>query len=109
MTQPFRETPLACSLTADAQRARQNWIGDLSERLLSRTPTPDGISLRYRAGAETERQLRELAAAESDCCPFLELDVVDGGDAVELIVRGPADARPIIDELFGRPGRASGF
>jgi MerR family copper efflux transcriptional regulator len=93
--------PLACTLTAGEQRSRRAWIDDLSQRLVARTQTPDGAVLRFRADADTERQLEALVAAEARCCPFLAFGVTANGDALELRVRGPAEARPIIDDLFG--------
>lgn len=93
--------PLACTLTAGDERSRRAWIDDLSQRVESRTQTPDGAVLRFRAEAESELQLRALVAAEASCCPFLELAVTANRDELELTVRGRADARPIIDELFG--------
>ncbi len=93
--------PLACTLKAAEQRSRRAWIDDLTQRLESRTQTVDGAVLRFRADTDTERQLRALVAAEAHCCPFLQFGINVDGDALALTIRGPADARPIIDDLFG--------
>src|SRR5437016_2473548 len=92
--------PLACTLSAVERQARRAWIGGLSEYLLSRAPTTDGALLRFRASPETEQQLRALVAAEARCCPFLDFELSSNESTLELTIRGPNDARVIIDELF---------
>jgi hypothetical protein len=61
---------------------------------------PHGTRLTFEAGAETERELREIVAAEARCCAFLRMDLKPGEDALILDVTGPAEAEPIIAELF---------
>jgi hypothetical protein len=92
--------PLACALTAGEQRLRRAWIDELRESLLSRTATADGAMLRFRSDRETERQLRALVAAEAHCCPFLEFDLATTDEALELTVRGPPEARAIVDMFW---------
>jgi hypothetical protein len=55
------------------------------------------------ASTAITRQLRALVAAEARCCPFLQFGIDVERDALELTIRAPAEARPIIDDLFGRP------
>jgi hypothetical protein len=54
----------------------------------------------FDGGEETERELRDMIAAEASCCPFLRFELHHDADALRLDVTGPADAQPIIAELF---------
>jgi hypothetical protein len=97
------DLPIACTLTPDRMTARLALIDALSaEGLIGRTPTDAGLCVRLRDTPEIERRTRELVAAESECCAFLEFELRhDDGDLV-LEISGPEDARPVI-ELFFAP------
>ena len=87
------ELPIACSLSAAAQRERRETARRLvAVSLLDARATDRGAVLRF-AGA-TEAALRELIAAERECCPFLTFDLSERGDELSLVVSGPAEARP---------------
>ena len=45
------------------------------------------------------RQLEEIVAAESECCPFLELALAEEGDELVLSIAAPENAQEIADEL----------
>jgi hypothetical protein len=47
-----------------------------------------------------ERELRALAAAEAECCPFLDIQVRGDGHELRLAVSGPPEARDIIESMF---------
>jgi hypothetical protein len=95
------DTPIACSLSAADYETRAAVIADLASReLRSREPLPAGARLVFAAGEQTERELRDVIAAEARCCPFLQFALHDEGDALRLDVTGPDDAQPIIAELF---------
>jgi hypothetical protein len=93
--------PIACTLTPDAMTARRALIDALAaDGLLGRTSTGTGLRVRLRDTPEIEQRTRELVAAESRCCAFLDFDLGrDGGDLV-LDICGPEDARPVIDMFF---------
>ncbi len=97
------DMPIACTLTPDGMTARLALIEALAaDGLLDRTRTDAGLRLRLRDIAEIERRTRELVAAESECCAFLDFGLSrDDGDLV-LDISGPDDARPVI-ELFFAP------
>ena len=63
--------------------------------------TMDEGGARVRLARDVEPELRELIAAESECCPFLEFDLRRDGAGLRLSVSGPGDARPIIAALVG--------
>jgi hypothetical protein len=100
---PMPDLPIACTLTPDGMTARLALIEALAaDGLLDRAPTEAGMRVRLRDTPEIERRTRELVAAESRCCAFLDFDLGrEGGDLV-LDISGPEDARPVIDMFFAR-------
>jgi len=98
MTEEER-APLVCSLTADERVDRGRWLGRVGRAARDSAYDGAGVTIRFRAGEGVEAELRELAAAEAKCCPFLTLEVRANGDELELRVEGPPDARPIIEEF----------
>jgi hypothetical protein len=101
------DEPLACALGADELGARLESIASLgSESLVSHEAKEGCHLLRFRDGAEARRRLEEIVAAESECCPFLELSLVELDDLLVLSISAPRDAQPVADELaaaFTRP------
>lgn len=95
------ELPIACTLTADATTDRLALIDELvADGLLDRTSTATGLRLRLRDAPQVEQRTRELIAAESECCAFLDFDLGrENGDLV-LDISGPEGARPVIELLF---------
>jgi hypothetical protein len=95
------DLPIACTLTPDGTTARLAQIDALAaDGLLDRTPTDAGLRVRLRDTPEIEDRTRELIAAESRCCAFLDFTLGrDGGDLV-LDIAGPEDARPVIAMFF---------
>ena len=95
------DLPIACTLTPDGMTARLALIDALSaDGLLDRTPTDAGLRVRLRDTPDIEQRTRELVAAESACCAFLEFDLArEDGDLV-LDISGPEDARPVIEMFF---------
>ena len=95
------DQPIACTLTADAFRDRTEALAALAARALrERAPIPGGERLTFLGDAVAERELRAAVDAERTCCAFLDLELRRDGDRLVLDVTGPADARPLITELF---------
>ena len=95
------DLPIACTLTPDGMTARLALIDALAaDGLLGRSATDTGLRVRLRDTPEIERRTRELVAAESRCCAFLDFTL--GRDDGELVldIAGPEDARPVIDRFF---------
>jgi hypothetical protein len=95
------EPPIACTLTPNGMSARRALIDALAaDGLLDRAATDTGLRVRLRDTPEIEQRTRELLAAESECCAFLDFELGrEDGDLV-LDIAGPADARPVIDMFF---------
>jgi hypothetical protein len=100
--------PIACTLTAADYARRAQDTAELARRALrSRQPIADGTRLTFEPSADTERELRDIVAAEAQCCAFLRMDLRAAEDALILDITGPAEAEPIITELFASaPPRA---
>jgi hypothetical protein len=95
------DLPIACTLSPDGMTARLALIEALaSDGLLDRTPTASGLRVRLRDTPDIERRSRELVAAESACCAFLDFALGREDGALVLDVSGPQDARPVIDMFF---------
>jgi hypothetical protein len=95
------EQPIACSLSAAEMRERRTTIDAIArEALRTREPMDGGVRLTFTDGADTERALRDLIAAEAECCPFLRFDLDRDGDSMTLEVTAPEDAQPMLAELF---------
>lgn len=95
------DQPIACSLSATDLAARKRDIAAIGrDALRSRTPVDGGARLTFAATDTVERQLRAVIAAEAECCSFLDFDLRRDDDALQLVVTGPAEAQPIIEELF---------
>jgi hypothetical protein len=95
------DLPIACDLTPDGMTARRALIDALAaDGLIERAPTDTGLRVRLRDTPEIERRTRELIAAESACCAFLDFNVDRDGGHLVLDIAGPDDARPVIDLFF---------
>lgn len=90
--------PVACTLTAEEYTDRTaRWREVLAGT--GREPLPDG-GLRVRLPAERAEEVACLVAAESRCCPFLTFRLTFTADGVELDAHAPADAAPLLSDLF---------
>ena len=99
------DLPIACTLTPDGMTARLALIDALAaDGLLDRTSTDAGLRVRLRDTPAIEQRTRELVAAESKCCAFLDFDLGREGDTLVLDISGPEDARPVIDMFFAAEG-----
>jgi hypothetical protein len=94
------DTPVACSLGTDALESRLAAIARAgAEGLLSGGIEGDCRLLRFRDTKAMRRQLEEIVAAESECCPFLELALAEEGDELVLSIAAPDHAQGIADDL----------
>jgi len=101
------ELPIACSLTAAEMSTRLSEMRAVGERaLLSSQSTGEGALLRLRPGAQTRARIEELVAAEKECCPFLDFELSEREDALELTIRSPEAGRAVVQELVSAFERA---
>ena len=90
--------PVACSLTGHEMAERAvAWREAVSGA--TRAPIPDGLLLTLPASRAAA--IAALAAAERECCPFIDFHLHLDGRALQLEVRAPAAAVRLLDGLFG--------
>jgi hypothetical protein len=98
------DTPIACTLTAAQYRDRTADLAQIADRhLLAREPIAGGKRLTLARSEAVEREVEAAIAAEAACCPFLRFALQRHDERLVLDVTGPADAQPIIAELFEVP------
>lgn len=89
--------PIACALDAPAYAERvDRWRRLLAEA--EHVPDPGGRTVRLPMGRAGE--LAALVVAEHECCPFLTFRLTLTTAVVELQVRAPGGAAPVLAELF---------
>lgn len=92
--------PIACTLGESDLSQRLDEIATLGAESLLGHEFKDGThTLRFRRDDETRRQLEQIAAAEANCCPFLDLSIAERDGELILALDAPAEGRPVADEL----------
>ena len=95
------EMPMACTLSPDRMRDRAALIDGLArDALIGREEIAGGVRSRLRDAPGVERRVRELVAAEAECCGFLSFELGRHNGELWLDVTGAPEARPVIDEFF---------
>jgi hypothetical protein len=95
------EQPIACSLSANDRELRAELIARLSaDALVARRREGRSLVLGFLPGADVERRVREWAALEAECCPFLTMTVEAGDALLTLRIDGPPEAGSIIDAFL---------
>lgn len=80
--------PVACALSSAGLAARSSRWEQLAARAMSgRAETADGLRLCFRLEPGAEDELRALAAAESECCPWAAWTVREDAGQLVLDVR----------------------
>lgn len=93
---------IACSLGAGDRADRVEHWRTVLAAVTDRTAIPGGVRLTFDADRLRIAELAALAAAEAQCCGFLEL-TLHLGPPVVLDARAPEDALVLVHELFGEP------
>lgn len=90
--------PVECTLDGAGVRERVYAWSDLLAEAVSREAIDGGVRVVFsvaRAG-----QVAEIVAAEQRCCRVLRFDLRFAHELVELQVRAPAEAMPLVAEVF---------
>jgi hypothetical protein len=99
------DLPLACTLgPADGAARSRRWRQLAAEATPVRRRTEGRLEIRYQPGPGVLDELRELAAAEAECCSFVAWTVTEQAGDPTLIVSAPADDPDRIEPiaaLFG--------
>lgn len=93
------DTPIACTLTPDAYRARLIEIAALTRDALRNVEQHSGlIVLRYVP--EAADRVRRLVDQERTCCAFLAFEIRQGGDEIQVLISVPPEAEAAVPELL---------
>jgi hypothetical protein len=103
--------PIVCDMSSAPDTGPQRlaeYVQLFSTHLLSRERRGQGIRFRLRADHGVEVWVRDLAAQEKACCPFLDFHIaVEGGQVLWDITAIDDDiARAILDEYYDLPDSA---
>ena len=92
---------IACSLDSDGQEGRLADWADLLAQAATREETASGVRYSFASvAADFESRIRALAAAEQDCCSFLQFKVVRAGGQIEMTVTAPPEGREALRFIF---------
>jgi len=84
--------PVACALApADLAAQAGRWEQLAARAMTGRTQTAHGLRISFRLQPGAEDELRELAAAENQCCPWAEWAVETSAQQIVLNVRSAGD------------------
>lgn len=96
-----KTTPVACTLTPAGLAARgRRWQELVARAMTGRAQTPDGLRLCFRGEPGEEEELRGLAAAETECCPWATWTVERDADTIVLDIRSTAEGVATLHRMF---------
>ncbi len=96
---------LTCNIQAisEVQRPRYNdLVSRLRAAIRDRNELPDGYRYSLDSAKFTLPEVSEWIAMERLCCPFLifQFEAAGEGEDSRLTMRGPAGAKPLLQEEF---------
>ena len=97
----MKNQSIACTLTGTEQldrRERWHRLRDAGDAV--RIETPTGLRIEFRQSSSLERELRELAELERECCAFATWDVRDTGTCVALEVDAEGHGVEVLHGMF---------
>ena len=92
---------LACSLAGDELVGRIREWTQVTARATSRHVEKGRIVSTYPIDEELLRRLRELIAAEAECCSFMQFEVKEGPDQVTVELRVPDEMSEALAVMLG--------
>src|SRR3979411_3355947 len=95
-----RTARVACTLTTAGLAAqRDRWEQLIARAMTEPAATADGLRICFRPEAEDE--LRALAGAETECCPWATWTVERDAGTIVLDVRSSAKGLATLHGMFG--------
>jgi hypothetical protein len=98
------ETPIACTLEAEAARAQLDAWRELLAGAVERRNrvAPGRLELVLAPGFDQVDALVRLGQRETTCCAFFTFSVAIGAEALTLVIEAPDDAASVLDEFANR-------
>lgn len=94
-----REDGMTCALDPDSLADRLRHIALLAHRHLL-YQEQEGLTLRLQYASKAAAQLRQLATLEGQCCAFLDFELHEKADRIEVVVSAPPEAAATAWMLF---------
>lgn len=94
------EPDIACTLAAGSMKGRLEDWQSLLAHVARREAIDGGVRSVFATSVATD-QLIGLVTAEQECCQFFRFAITVDNRGIALEVRGPVDALPIIESIFG--------
>jgi hypothetical protein len=92
------ELPIACSLSTTDLRARLAEMAELGRCALTGSDC-QGRRAELRFDGSARERVEAIAAAEAECCAFLEMRVSEEDGEVLWALEAPAGAEAVLEEL----------
>ena len=106
------EQALTCTLEGDQLVARRKAWQQVVSRATNRCVEDSRVKATYPMDAQLLQELRDLIAAEADCCPFLDFRLEERPDCIVTELRlpeeMPAPMRTLILDLMAQPLHTDG-
>ncbi len=90
-----------CSLPDDELRSRREAWNQLASAIVDRARTDGGFKVRFERADGVSESLRDLVAAERECCEWATWAVAEEGGHSVLEVGGPPDRVGTLAAAFG--------
>lgn len=92
--------PIACTLGSADLQARLSELRALgADGLVSLSEETGRAVLRFRPEARIHRRVEAVAAAEAECCAFLDLRLEHDAEATVLTITAPNGGAEVVHEL----------
>ena len=91
---------IACKLGPGAQRRRLEAWTSLLAFAVSRRDVEGGVRYTFEPPAAFEERARRLAAAEHECCSFLQFEVTRIGNGLVMTVTADPAAQEALRSVF---------
>ncbi len=100
-TAPDLAHDVACDLSAgDLATQAQRWLRLAREAGLGRAETADGLEIRFRDEVAVERELRDLASVERNCCSWARWEVHRGDGELVMRVSSAPEGAAALHAMF---------
>ena len=100
MSETSKAVELACSLSEEEYRERRRFVREsLIPKIQQSRKTESGLQLIFENTETLKSDVELFVELESQCCGFLTFEVTPKGDALELMIRGPAEAKDVLDKF----------
>jgi hypothetical protein len=91
------DLPIACSLGPSEMSARLDEIADVGRTaFIAFERSQRTLTLRFSAAAHTRDRLEAIAAAEAECCPFLDFELEARDGQLVMTIVAPEGAEGVL-------------